>query len=91
MEFHPHHVNDFETLFAKVKEQIRHFPGCLALEVWTAQDAPNVYYTYSRWVSPAHLENYRQSELFGNTWAETKRWFSAKPQAFSALDRYRIG
>jgi hypothetical protein len=90
MEFDPKHVNDFETLFAGVKEQIRHFPGCLSLEVWTAPDAPNVYFTYSRWNSPADLEAYRHSELFQQTWSQTKRWFIAKPQAFSGMDRYNI-
>lgn len=90
MEFHPHHVNDFETLFGQVKTQIRHFPGCLSLEVWTEVGAPHVYFTYSRWKTAADLEAYRHSELFRDTWAQTKRWFCAKPQAFSGLDRYKI-
>ena len=90
MEFHPHHVNDFENLFEQVKNKIRHFPGCLSLDVWTEAGAPHVYFTFSRWISPADLEAYRHSDLFRETWAQTKRWFSAKPQAFSAFDRYKI-
>lgn len=90
MEFHPQHIADFENLFAQVKEQIRHFPGCLSLQVWTDPEAPNVYFTFSRWVSAADLEAYRNSVLFKETWAQTKRWFCAKPQAFSAIDRYTI-
>jgi len=91
MEFHPQHVQDFEELLAQVKEQIRHFPGCLSLEVWTGQDVPNVYFTYSRWATATDLEAYRHSVLFHETWAQTKRWFCAKPQAFSAFDLCRIG
>lgn len=90
MEFLSEHVNDFENLFAQVKEQIRHFPGCLSLQVWTDPEAPNVYFTFSRWESPADLEAYRHSSLFTETWTQTKRWFCAKPQAFSAIDRYTI-
>jgi quinol monooxygenase YgiN len=90
MEFSPEHVDDFEGLFASVKEQIRHFPGCLSLQVWTDPEAPNVYFTFSRWESPADLDAYRHSALFTETWTQTKRWFCAKPLAFSALDRYTI-
>jgi (4S)-4-hydroxy-5-phosphonooxypentane-2,3-dione isomerase len=90
MEFQTEHINDFENLFDQVKDQIRQFPGCLSLQVWTDAESPNVYFTYSRWKSPTDLEAYRHSELFRETWAQTKRWFCAKPQAFSALDRYTI-
>lgn len=90
MEFNPDHVKDFEGLFAQVKKQIRYFPGCLSLQVWTDPESPNVYFTFSRWETPEDLEAYRSSALFKDTWTQTKRWFCAKPQAFSAIDRYSI-
>ena len=42
---------------------------------------PGVFFTYSVWDSPAHLDAYRNSELFRTTWAKTKAWFADRAQA----------
>lgn len=76
----PLFLKNFDTY----KEEIRNFPGCEHLALWQ-QQAPNdqVFFTYSHWQSAAHLESYRNSELFKTVWANTKVHFTAKPEAWS--------
>lgn len=83
MHFAIDKVPQFKTLFAGVKSQIAAFEGCLYLELWGDKGNPCVFFTYSIWQSEGHLEKYRQSELFQNTWAATKILFAAPPQAWS--------
>ncbi len=40
-------------------------------------------FTYSYWESEAHLNTYRHSDLFRETWAKTKVLFADKPEAWS--------
>ena len=83
MEFQAEHVDRFLDLFHKQKKEIRHYPGCLYLELLRSLDEPQVFFTYSYWTGPEALESYRHSELFKRTWAATKVLFSNKPQAWS--------
>jgi quinol monooxygenase YgiN len=85
MEFKPEQVNDFLRIFNASKHHIRAFPGCLYLELLRDAEKENVFFTYSQWNTPQDLENYRLSELFQNTWAQTKVLFQAKPMAFSLI------
>lgn len=84
LHFHSEYRQQFLELFQERKERIRHFPGCLHLELWEDQNHPAVFYTYSWWEDAAQLEAYRLSDLFGETWQLVKDWFSEKPMAFSA-------
>jgi hypothetical protein len=43
-----------------------------------------VFYTYSHWQEPQHLDDYRLSEFFKDTWTTIKPWFNGPAQAFSA-------
>jgi quinol monooxygenase YgiN len=83
MEFHPDNLETFQGIFDASKMAIRHFPGCLHLELHRDPRHPQVRYTYSHWRSQADLDAYRQSELFGSVWPRTKALFAAPPQAFS--------
>lgn len=83
MTFKKEEIATFLSLFNNVKTKIRHFEGCQHLELMTDIDNPNVLVTYSIWNNSNALEKYRQSELFKNTWAETKKLFDAKPIAYS--------
>ncbi len=84
LTFKPESVPEFLDHFAAHKNAIRSFPGCLHLELWQ-QDEPNehVFFTYSHWESPDHLEAYRVSQLFKGVWAQTKIHFADKPVAWS--------
>lgn len=83
MTFQPEQVPAFLAVFEESKFQIRQFPGCQHLELWRDEAQPAILFTYSWWTSPAHLEAYRQSELFQRTWAKTKVLFAGKPEAWS--------
>ena len=84
MTFDPARTADFLALFRATEHRIRQQPGCRHLELWQDADAPHVYCTFSHWESPAHLEAYRKSALFGEVWPATKRLFAAPPYAFSS-------
>ncbi len=83
MTFQPARVGTFLDLFRASRPLIRTFPGCLHLELWQDADDPAVFCTYSHWEGEAVLEAYRQSDLFRETWAQTKPLFAARPLAFS--------
>ncbi len=83
MTFLPEEAATFLTIFEASKYQIRGFNGCLHLELWRDKMDKNVFMTYSIWQSPEHLDSYRQSELFAETWRKTKVLFKEKAQAWS--------
>lgn len=84
LSFKEEFEQDFLTLFEQRKERIRFFPGCKSLSLLKDKNYDGVYYTYSIWEHEQHLENYRESELFQDTWTDVKKWFKEPAQAFSA-------
>ena len=91
MGFMEDKTQTFEEIFQNSRELIRARQGCLYLSLHQDEDNKQVYYTISRWDSPADLEAYRQSELFKTTWAATKILFSAKPIAYSLAPLQELG
>ncbi len=85
MTFRPEAVTVFRHLFAERKERIRHFEGCRHLELWQDASRPEVFFTYSHWESEAHLNRYRFSPFFKETWGLTKALFAGPPQAWSVV------
>jgi len=83
MTFKPELVNSFLSLFEERKELIRSFEGCSHLELWEDAHEKNVFFTYSIWDSEQHLDHYRFSELFKDTWSKTRVLFDKKAQAWS--------
>lgn len=83
MTFHEDKVRDFLKIFDESKEKIRAMEGCRYLELMRDINQPSVFMTHSHWVSEDDLNNYRDSELFKNTWTKTKVLFADKPLAFS--------
>ncbi len=83
MSFNTEKVHAFLEKFEQHKNDIRNFEGCEYLELLHQIDNPNVYFTHSKWQSDAHLQAYRNSELFAKVWAFTKTGFNDKPQAWS--------
>jgi autoinducer 2-degrading protein len=83
MEFKPENTSRFQEIFNQSCQAIRAMPGCLYLSLHTQADNPAVFYTISKWNHPDDLENYRQSELFKSTWANTKVLFAHKPGAWT--------
>jgi autoinducer 2-degrading protein len=83
MGFHEDKVCEFLANFHTVKQYIRNFEGNSFLELYKDKNDPSVFFTYSYWETEAHLEAYKKSDLFCNTWAVTKPLFNIKPQAWS--------
>lgn len=83
MTFNPEEVGHFQALFQEKKTFIRGFEGCQFLELYQDKSTPEVFFTYSYWEDETALEKYRHSELFKSVWSETKKLFSAKPEAWS--------
>lgn len=83
LTFDPAALADFDALFAETRASIRAQPGCRHLELWADARYPAVRTTYSLWDSAADLDAYRQTDLFRETWARTRRWFAAPPVAAS--------
>ncbi len=83
MTFRPEEMQQFRAVFDASKEHIAAFNGCLGLKLIQDIDQENVLYTYSIWAQESDLEAYRASELFKNTWAQTKVLFAEKAHAWS--------
>ena len=73
----------FLDIFNASKHLIRQFEGCQHLRLYNEAGCPEVFFTYSVWTSAAHLDAYRNSALFRDTWSATKALFAGKPQAWS--------
>lgn len=83
MDFQVEHIPAFLDSFEKVKAQIRAFSGCELLELYQDRNNPNLFFTYSRWQTEAHLEQYRNSALFQKVWGQTKPLFRSPAEAWS--------
>lgn len=83
MTFREEALSDFLQLFKERKQTIRSFDGCNHLELWHDINNRNIYFTHSIWDSEAHLDRYRFSDFFKDTWGKTKTLFAEKAQAWS--------
>lgn len=83
MTFRPEAVDDFLNIFESSKHNIRHQPGCKSLKLVQDSERPHIFFTISEWEDPACLEQYRNSELFKEVWADTKKLFAEKAEAWS--------
>ncbi len=83
MTFRADGVEPFVDNFNQVKSLIRAFEGCEHLQLWQDVNDKNTFFTYSKWQSESHLNVYRNSDLFKETWAFTKALFANKPAAWS--------
>lgn len=87
MTFNTKDIAAFEQMFDERKQHIRDYDGCLHLELWQDAKQPNVFFTYSHWASEAHLDHYRFSKFFKETWAITKSMFADKAEAWSVIQK----
>jgi heme-degrading monooxygenase HmoA len=83
MHFQPERCGEFETLFKQRQAAIQSFEGCRQVVLWNDIHQPEVYYTYSQWESEEHLNAYRFSPFFKETWELTRAMFSQKAEARS--------
>ncbi|MCP5092413.1 MAG: antibiotic biosynthesis monooxygenase [Gammaproteobacteria bacterium] len=83
MQFRAGEREAFLDIFEASKHLIRQFSGCQHLCLYNEAGHPEVFFTYSTWTSAAHLDAYRNSELFRTTWTQTKALFAAKAEAWT--------
>jgi heme-degrading monooxygenase HmoA len=83
MVFKEEEIDSFKLLFDERKSLIRDFEGCSHLELWQDKTRPSIFFTYSWWDSEAHLDQYRNSHFFDDTWTLTKQKFNARPEAWT--------
>ena len=83
MHFTEASAKEFFEIFNQHKSAIRHFPGCLHLELLKDPNHSATFTTLSQWNNPESLEGYRKSELFAAIWAKVKPLFAERSQAFS--------
>ncbi len=83
MKFRKGESEAFLDIFNASKHLIRRRDGCQHLRLYSEAGLPEVFFTYSVWTSAAHLDAYRNSELFRTTWTKTKALFADKAEAWS--------
>ena len=83
LTFRKEEIDNFMIIFEQSKKGIRAFEGCHHMELLRGLEPDNVLFTFSIWESEAALNNYRNSQLFQNTWTKTKALFADRPQAWS--------
>jgi len=86
LEIDPLFHEEFIAFTKGEREDIISFQGCSFLRVYQDQEKSNVFYTHSKWESVDALNNYRESDFFRGNWAKVKKWFIAKPEAWSLND-----
>jgi len=81
--FQEEKLADFFSHFEGIKWKVATFPGCKGMKLMQDIKNPCIVMTYSQWESEEALNNYSDSELFGELWPKIKPWFAAKAEAWS--------
>jgi quinol monooxygenase YgiN len=83
MEFEEDQIESFRSVFNSAQPKIEKMVGCFGLSLHQDINQPTVFFTISKWNDEESLDNYRQSDLFINTWRKVKPMFSKKAEAWS--------
>ena len=86
MEFESDKVEGFKSIFQENQSKIAAQEGCYEVQLLQDIHDSNIFFTYSKWKSQAHLDQYRNSDLFREVWAQTKALFCNKPIAWSVQE-----
>lgn len=83
MELNDEFTIQFPLFFKNLKSKIEAFEGCLEVSLQQDIHQKNTFFTISKWNSETDLNNYRDSELFIETWKTVKPNFTEKAVAWS--------
>lgn len=83
MTFRKDVINTFRQIFETRKARITAFEGCEAVQLLQDVADPRVFFTISTWDTEEHLNAYRDSDFFGETWGRVKQLFDDKPEAWT--------
>ena len=79
-----------DSQIEEVKSKIANCEGCEGLTLLRDAHESNVLFTYSYWQTEQHLNQYRFSELFKDTWSKTKILFNHKAIAWSLVVEQQV-
>lgn len=83
MKFKKEYIHDFKNIFSTNQTKILASKGCEHVELLQDINDPQLFFTFSLWQSEAHLNEYRNSDLFKQVWQNTKAKFETKAEAWS--------
>lgn len=83
LSLQPEKAKEFESIFYQTQSLIESFDGCHKTNLFKVSGTQSQYFTISYWESEMDLNNYRDSTLFKNVWAQVKPLFSEKAQAYT--------
>lgn len=83
LTFQDEKVANFLSFFETIKLKVNSFPGCLGMQLVQDTNDNCIIFTYSQWQSEENLNQYRDSETFGEVWPNIKPWFKSKPEAWT--------
>ncbi len=86
MEFEAEKVEAFKSIFQENQAKIVAQEGCYSVQLLQDIHDSNIFFTYSKWESEAHLDRYRETELFKCVWTQTKVLFCNKPMTWSVQE-----
>jgi quinol monooxygenase YgiN len=89
MTFREEKVSEFLTLYNNSRERIAGFDGCIKVSLFQDINHPAIFFTYSEWLSEAHLDIYRKSEIFLTIWKKAKACFASPAEAWSLNDTFK--
>ena len=84
MTFKTEHITDFANYYNSIKGKVAGQPGCNGVKLLKEIGETGVFFTYSNWDSVDDLNNYRNTDAFGEIWPTVKNWFAAKAEAWSS-------
>lgn len=90
MQFAEGDDDQFLAVFAASAKLIRAVDGCHYLELLRDHNAPGTFFTLSFWRDEEALNAYRKSDLFKNTWDQTKPLFTERAVAWSVQSQFLL-
>ncbi|MFN2430656.1 MAG: putative quinol monooxygenase [Cryomorphaceae bacterium] len=79
-----------ETLVKNIAPKVRKSEGCHYLDILIDIHRKGHISTFSKWESEAHLNAYRDSDLFRNFWGSVKPLFEVPAKAWSSFDAVHL-
>ena len=83
MTFRNDCTQEFLLIFDQYQSRIRAAEGCISLALLRDTSDPRVFFTYSKWEDALFVDQYRQSNVFGEVWPRVKLLFDEPAQAWS--------
>ena len=83
MTFKAEETANFLAYFETIKDEIASMPGIVSLKLYQDESNQNIIFTHSTWLNKSSLDEYRNSNTFGEIWPKTKELFADKPMAWS--------